>query len=510
MSQQSRKQQSPVPTPSPDVGPSPTSERARVHEGSIEEQYAALRPSSRFDGGGVPGSQFGVLPSGTNYDASLAGLSPFGGMHSGDRETEASGDATDAAFPTYVVQPGDWLASIAERFDISLAEVMHVNPRLGPPERRWDRIFPGDVVRIPSGIEPKQNQPARTQGLPKTRNDAIIRHRLNQKRVFELMMKGVTLGKDVNKPYTDEDNMLANTAEWIKGGEVTLTVLSPTHDADTRRPGTRAYFDATVKFPDLGGTYPTKSNSRSNSIKYENPGDVGSLSRDGMNLFLYDPSPQNGVSDADLRRTLVHEVSHDADQTRTHPGQGSVVDNGYKSEFRAYWLQNEEGSAGDRAFWKQASAFEKKWGPGDFPSSKKHASNQKLGLFKPTFKNARQEAIARLLSNPGRGYPYGLQYQLKPDFRDLVHDFHLPASVNAVNSVRIEELLGEARDHSSLAAQTDQEAIFLAVRKLDTQDRKFLADSTISAPFWSAVSADNPAVAKLIREFLDNPGRVPA
>jgi LysM repeat protein len=46
---------------------------------------------------------------------------------------------------TYIVQPGDTLSGIAEKFGISLADLEKANPQIP----NFDRIFPGQVVHIP-------------------------------------------------------------------------------------------------------------------------------------------------------------------------------------------------------------------------------------------------------------------------------------------------------------------------------------------------------------------------
>jgi spore coat assembly protein SafA len=46
---------------------------------------------------------------------------------------------------TYIVQPGDTLTGIAEKFGISLADLEKANPQIPNP----DLIFPGEVVHIP-------------------------------------------------------------------------------------------------------------------------------------------------------------------------------------------------------------------------------------------------------------------------------------------------------------------------------------------------------------------------
>jgi spore coat assembly protein SafA len=46
---------------------------------------------------------------------------------------------------TYIVQPGDTLSGIAERFGISLSDLEKANPQIP----NFDLIFPGEVVHIP-------------------------------------------------------------------------------------------------------------------------------------------------------------------------------------------------------------------------------------------------------------------------------------------------------------------------------------------------------------------------
>lgn len=49
----------------------------------------------------------------------------------------------------YVVKPGDWMAKIAKKHGVFLRELMVANPELGPPKRSYDKIYPGDKVKIP-------------------------------------------------------------------------------------------------------------------------------------------------------------------------------------------------------------------------------------------------------------------------------------------------------------------------------------------------------------------------
>jgi spore coat assembly protein SafA len=47
---------------------------------------------------------------------------------------------------TYIVQPGDTLSGIAEKFGVSLSDLERANPQIPNP----DLIFPGEVIHIPA------------------------------------------------------------------------------------------------------------------------------------------------------------------------------------------------------------------------------------------------------------------------------------------------------------------------------------------------------------------------
>jgi tyrosinase len=59
---------------------------------------------------------------------------------------------------TYVVQPGDTLSGIAEKFGVTLAALEAANPQITNP----DLIFPGQVVHIPPKVKTYVVQPGDT------------------------------------------------------------------------------------------------------------------------------------------------------------------------------------------------------------------------------------------------------------------------------------------------------------------------------------------------------------
>ena len=56
--------------------------------------------------------------------------------------------AQSSCGPTYVVQPGDWMAKIARACGVSYSALLAANPQIATP---W-LIYPGQVLAIPGGI----------------------------------------------------------------------------------------------------------------------------------------------------------------------------------------------------------------------------------------------------------------------------------------------------------------------------------------------------------------------
>lgn len=50
----------------------------------------------------------------------------------------------------YVVQKGDTMSGIAKKHGVSLSALEKANPEMGPPKRDYNKIFPGDRVKIPA------------------------------------------------------------------------------------------------------------------------------------------------------------------------------------------------------------------------------------------------------------------------------------------------------------------------------------------------------------------------
>ncbi|HEX8993592.1 MAG TPA: LysM peptidoglycan-binding domain-containing protein [Anaerolineales bacterium] len=90
----------------------------------------------------------------TNVLGSLNGLTNYNLIYEGQRLSVPSGYGFPSPAPqpvpapagTYVVQWGDTMRKIAARMDVSLGDLLAVNPQISNP----DRIFFGQVVNIPA------------------------------------------------------------------------------------------------------------------------------------------------------------------------------------------------------------------------------------------------------------------------------------------------------------------------------------------------------------------------
>lgn len=344
---------------------------------------------------------------------------------------------------------------------------------------------------------------------PSTHAEALARHADNVERVEDVLDRGRAVP---GNGEASGDTLLRNTAEWFDHGEAELFVLSPTHDSD-RRKGVGdhqvAYFDARVPYRGAGADY-DKSMA---GIEVMGTGSYGKT--EGRRVTLYDPK-RKGPDE--IAAILVHEVQHDADRTedgerfavekpdKPSPDAVSVapahVYNHYQSEFRAHWMEHQEGTFGDP------------YGRSDGPSIPVSVAAVDQGPDRRTgggddvrrevmtgFENGRQQAIflAMWTEQPGDLYwdwqlgasggwtvAYGSfihYYALDPNFKAMVDAFSEPSGGNLVNSVRI-EALGDAIDTGTWPPVAD------AVRQLDTVDRAFLADRAASAALWERARAE--------------------
>ncbi len=332
------------------------------------------------------------------------------------------------------------------------------------------------------------------------RDQAVEAHLAQQARVYALIQRGLRVQPTAGAGVLDRATLFRNACQWIHAGICTMSVHSPTHDHGSRHPGRLSYFGRDVLYPASGGTYaPLPAADGSDPTVETVPvGLQGGMSR--HHLALYQPSSK--PDDETLIDILIHEVQHDADETsprkedQTRSGIGKIevpkVGGGgrdlqaegwfgtYQSEFRAHWVQTEEGSPGD--------SFGSSTKPATNARAAKSADPTGATADVPThFQNQRQERIFWHLQ--ANGYDVEGHYADDERYRTMVDGFTQPRSVNVVNSVRI-HALAVAIDACTPEMKTSNAAVraaLAATRALDGADRRFLKDATLAGPFWAVV-----------------------
>lgn len=337
-------------------------------------------------------------------------------------------------------------------------------------------------------------------GQPTTFEEAMSMHARGVAMVNRVFESARSIVPDPEAGPDSRPTLLHNSVEWLDEGEANLVILSPTHDGAQRgvAAGNQAYFDTRAAWgadatydPTLDSAGKAKNNG---GITTAPAGVLGSM--DGTELRLFQPAAR---SETDLIATVIHEVQHDADQH----GPGAAMDGGtapetapigtasdkyhekYRSEFRAYWLQDPPGSEKD---WFAAP---------DVPIQSQFgvsaSVNGAVQTVATDFAIERQADIFRqLMGTPPSNLvwfdpisqialvPYGwaaYYYVTDPAFKLMVDTFVEVESGNPVNSVRIQAL-------SDAIEQGDEGAIDQAVAALDGVDRAALYDLWVTDPFW--------------------------
>lgn len=377
-------------------------------------------------------------------------------------------------------------------------------------ETAADKVMSGGGVRVPfartaarvarqptPGSVTPTPQPTPGSGAPTPKQTAVRNHIAQQTRVAEIIRRGLEPVTPAATDTRDIATLFHNSCQWIESGKATLIVLSPTHDATTRRPGRIALFDREVKYPATGGEYKeTPTPDDNTNIVYAEPKDLGGMAGDEFKLF--NPARQN---EDELKATIIHEVQHSADQTfrgrklkwppgrvEGSPGIADAGDalasaglyNGYQSEFRAYFIGTREGSAQDALGSSTNPATNTKRVTWTNPSGR--TFTQRTG-----FSNERQEKIFWHILDNYPALEIAQTYTQDAAYRNMVDTFARPVGVNLVNSVRIQELT-DALNACAPSMNESAPEIKTMLRKagaLDATDRAFLHEPTGSERFWT-------------------------
>lgn len=397
-----------------------------------------------------------------------------------------------------------------------------LEPQGHPP----DLYGPGGIPAMAQAEELRQASgqapaPAHTGGgggayIPPSKSAALARHAANRRRMASIIEAGLQQAVDPALGIDSRKNLWRNSAEWVDNAQCELVVLTPTHDSALRAgAGEVAYFDARVDYRTEGATY-SDNVADGGGVVVSKVDIGGNLNSDGTRLTVYDPCAHDEATNIGI---LIHEVQHDADQHQGRHAVGGPPSPGhkapdwaydsYRSELRAYWFTDPEGSASD--LWPPSSApvtsqlslVVRKAGPnGRFGDG----DDVTLGQATTRLRNGRQEAILRHLIGTPRPHgdwwvngewtqPYAyIAYYicLDPDFAQVVDEYDRPDSGNGLNSLRLQVL-------SDAIASRDSGRIAAACNLLDGADRMYLEDRIVSKPFWDQVERDlaHPALSKV-------------
>jgi hypothetical protein len=367
---------------------------------------------------------------------------------------------------------------------------------------------------------------------PATKRGALSYHRRNERFVKRIIDSALSIQVDPTQGFDSRPNLLHNSAEWIDEGQATMFVLSPVHDAHLRpsvAADQTAFFDNQVAFGGGGADYDDSLDAAGNAtndtgLEIEFSSTLGTMSGDGNTLTVIDPIAQG---ENVVVETIIHEVQHDADQHKagdpwavTAPANDPAsVDsafsshyNAYQSEFRAYWMENPEGSTADNFGSSTDNAVtnfnitaveqgaDQTTGGGDDQSvtvTTAFTNKRQEDIFRHMFSARADNVYWDSQMNGGAGgwtvsYAYlPHYYALDPNFKTMIDGYAMPAAGNLVNSVRI-QALSDALDGGTMID------VRAALDDLDALDMRYLSDRSQSQPVW-----DQAQVALSAPEFAE-------
>jgi len=384
------------------------------------------------------------------------------------------------------------------------------------------RINRGARVQVREALAPGIYRQTQT-GASSAQGNAAKEHLKEQENVAQLIEQMRQVKADPSKGYDHVDNLTHNALEWFSPAEssgpplgsvgkqappkVELAVLSMTDDSMTRdRTQGWAYFDPTVKYPRTGGTYPPDASVKTDEhLKYAQPNVHGEFVQLAQTPYIALYAPVQFDYD-ELRKVLIHEVQHVADQHKPSfmfiNSAAAGAKERYQTEFRAFWIQPESPpappspfpSGPTQSFSVQQSPLNRD--PVSVNNPAKCTACAQTGQSVPThFKNQKQQNIFWYLKDVYKADAFDCLYVCDADFRVMVDNFSGPASVNAGESVRIQAVLEATEKINKTPGKLDQEmyGVVNAAKKLDNLDRQFLQDESASEPFWKKVNSRVPA-----------------
>jgi hypothetical protein len=254
-----------------------------------------------------------------------------------------------------------------------------------------------------------------------------------------------------------------------------------------------------------GATAPPALSTAPPTFSSASPGDV----------FLF---TRNSDVASEFRQIFVHESQHVADLSTQLKAAGSLDEKmeGYKSEFRGFWIQPSFARTSALAPMGDTTFAEAKGKAGNSKQVTIDASklcsvcprnDPSTGFVEPktNFKNPRQEEIFWHILNNYPNHGYDCCYVFNKSFHDEVNRFAVPESVNLIDSERLMKLNLELQTLNTSMKQPEVGATKVAVllSQLEPLDWIFLSKPDLSKTFWDALNAVAPEfVVKGVKSLL--------
>ena len=280
----------------------------------------------------------------------------------------------------------------------------------------------------------------------------ILRHLANRATIERWIEEGLA---------SPDDRRLQNSCEWIKQGRMKLFVLTRTHDSATRaaaagHAGGAAYFSYPAGEIYAAPVFYARRDGAAafddTNVHFEDSPTVDGFQGSGVIALMESAIAQGREY---LWSVLKHEIQHASDD------HGDTDLEGYKTEFRAYWLGSGEYNALSptrRVMHKGHEWNERQW-----------------AIFDRMYNSAAYEYVKEAWDAD----------EAQPDrrrrtFQIGVRAFSRPESINAYNSPRIEDFYrvvmvtshADCDADSAASPNPNVHAVRTALAALDPADRR--------------------------------------
>lgn len=324
-----------------------------------------------------------------------------------------------------------------------------------------------------------------TQRLIKTPS---IQRTFKNEKIKTLMEKRLdthqeALTKILQKGLLSKDRLLKNSIEWFTTGKISLYAIVKTHDSSSRatalgNAGQEAYFG----YPDSrllpaprqttlynGDNQKDKTNITCQALS------VAGFNENGTKVAIVEPADR---SEEAIYQTIRHEVQHSADR-HNHNNTSTKLkkaQEGYKTEFRAYSLQDiGTGTNFDQTYLTSSTYNLETW---NIRGASQH--------FNGNWPRKQWEIFSHIYNSGSYKYikdawdeENSIEDPLKRPFQQTVVKFTTPESLNPTNSIHLEDLYNHLDSVSHFLYEKDKEItdIEAVINKLTQQEATIVLKS---------------------------------